>query len=79
MTKETPRKKWKKELVELGEKVRESRQRAGLTQADLAEVVDLSVAYLSLIERGGRNPPYTTLLTIARALQVPVARIVPSP
>ena len=31
---------------------------------------------MSLIERGGRNPPYTTVVAIARALEVPAARIV---
>jgi transcriptional regulator with XRE-family HTH domain len=30
---------------------------------------------VSLIERGGRNPPYTTVVAIARALGVPTSRI----
>ena len=33
----------------------------GLTQEALAQSLDLSVAYVRLIERGGRNPPYTTV------------------
>jgi len=63
-------------LVSLGERIREVRHRQGYTQAALAEALDLSVAYVSLIERGGRNPPYTTVVAIARALDVPTARIV---
>jgi transcriptional regulator with XRE-family HTH domain len=63
-------------LGELGGRIREMRHRQGVTQATLAEKLDLSVAYVSLIERGGRNPPYTTVVAIARALQVPTARIV---
>jgi transcriptional regulator with XRE-family HTH domain len=46
-----------------------------MTQEALAEALDLSVAYVSLIERGGRNPPYTTVVAIARALGVPTSRI----
>jgi transcriptional regulator with XRE-family HTH domain len=57
-------------LRKLGEKVRALRHERGLTQEALAETLDLSVAYVSLIERGGRNPPYTTVVAIAHALGV---------
>jgi transcriptional regulator with XRE-family HTH domain len=57
-------------LRSLGERVRSLRQQRGLTQARLAHALDLSVAYVSLIERGGRNPPYTTVVQIAAALGV---------
>jgi len=57
-------------LRQLGGKVRSLRHERGLTQQSLAESLDLSVAYVSLIERGGRNPPYTTVIAIAHALGV---------
>jgi transcriptional regulator with XRE-family HTH domain len=57
-------------LRKLGERVRSFRHERGLTQSALAESLDLSVAYVSLIERGGRNPPYTTVVAIAHALGV---------
>jgi transcriptional regulator with XRE-family HTH domain len=57
-------------LRKLGEKVRAYRHERGLTQEALADSLDLSVAYVSLIERGGRNPPYTTVVAIAQALGV---------
>jgi ribosome-binding protein aMBF1 (putative translation factor) len=57
-------------LRKLGERVRAFRHERGLTQEALAESLDLSVAYVSLIERGGRNPPYTTVVAIAHALGV---------
>ncbi len=66
----------REELRRLGERVREQRRPRGLTQEALAEALDLSVAYVSLIERGGRNPPYTTVVAIARALGVAPSRIV---
>jgi transcriptional regulator with XRE-family HTH domain len=66
----------REELRRLGERIRERRRGRGMTQEALAEALDLSVAYVSLIERGGRNPPYTTVVAIARALGVPPAQIV---
>ena len=57
-------------LRKLGERVRALRHERGLTQEALAGSLDLSVAYVSLIERGGRNPPYTTVVAIALALGV---------
>jgi transcriptional regulator with XRE-family HTH domain len=62
------------ELLELmGRRIREARVRRGLTQLHLAQAADLSVAYVSLIERGGRNPPLTTVASLARALGVGLA------
>lgn len=57
-------------LRDLGRRVRSLRHQRGLTQARLADALDISVAYISLIERGGRNPPYTTVAEIADALGV---------
>jgi transcriptional regulator with XRE-family HTH domain len=66
----------REELRRLGERIRDQRHHRGLTQETLAESLDLSVAYVSLIERGGRNPPFTTVMAIARALGVSAARLV---
>ncbi len=71
-----PRDPRREELHRLGDRVREQRRMRGMTQETLAEALQLSVAYVSLIERGGRNPPYTTVVAIARALGVPTARLV---
>jgi len=57
-------------LRRLGERVRSLRQQRGLTQERLADELHISIAYVSLIERGGRNPPYTTVASIAAALGV---------
>jgi transcriptional regulator with XRE-family HTH domain len=48
-----------------------------MTQEDLASALGISVAYVSLIERGARNPPYTTLVALARALKLTTARLLP--
>ncbi len=60
-------------LRRLGERVRNCRRSRGLTQETLAESLDLSVAGNGVNERGGRNPPYTTVGSIARALDVRVS------
>jgi len=61
----------------LGERLQQARRARGLTQRDLADALAISVAYLSLMERGGRNPPYSTVARLARELEVPVARLFP--
>jgi len=63
-------------LRSLGKNVSSWRRQRGLTQESFAERVGISVAYVSLIERGGRNPPYTTVLAIARALEISAAELV---
>ena len=66
----------REDLRRLGQRIRDQRLHRGFTQATLADSLELSVAYISLIERGGRNPPYTTVASIARVLGVPTARLV---
>jgi len=71
-----PRDPKREDLRRLGERIREYRRTKGLTQENLAQALELSVAYVSLIERGGRNPPYTTVLAIARALGIGPGKMV---
>ncbi len=71
MSKAKPQRDPRREILrKLGDKVRSIRHQRGLTQEALADSLHLSVAYVSLIERGGRNPPYTTVVALARALGV---------
>jgi transcriptional regulator with XRE-family HTH domain len=66
-----------RDLRSLGERLAARRRQVGLSQVELAKAAGLSKEYVSLIERGGRNPPYTTLLAIARALRLPLGLLVP--
>lgn len=71
MAPKRPMRRSRKEILRrLGERVRGLRRAKGLTQEALARSLGLSVAYVSLIERGGRNPPVTTVVAIAHALGV---------
>ena len=60
---------------ELGNRIKKARINQNLTQEQLAEMLDISVSYVSLIERGGRNATVETLLAIADVLQVSVASL----
>lgn len=57
-------------LTAFGKAVRSERQRAGLSQEDLAEQSGLHRTYIGGIERGERNPTLLTTLRIATALGV---------
>ncbi len=62
-------------LLSLGRRVRSLREGLRLTQEEFAKRCGISVSFASLLERGERSPSYDTLLTIARALEVPVAEL----
>lgn len=64
------------QLAALGSRIQKHRKAREITQAELAEKLNISVAYVSLIERGGRNPPFTTVLALAKALGVPATMLV---
>lgn len=53
-----------------GEALREVRSGRGLSQQDLALESELDRTYISLLERGLRQPTITTLIALADALDV---------
>lgn len=56
----------------LGERIREERQRLNLTQAALAESIDISDTYMGAIERGERSLTLDTLVRLVTRLGVTV-------
>ena len=56
-----------------GRRLRGIRAARRMTQEQFAETLDISVDFLSLIERGRNAPSFETLDKIARRLRVPVA------
>jgi len=56
----------------LGERIREERRKLGLTQAQLAEAVDISDTYMGAIERGERSLTLDTLVRLVNRLGVTV-------
>jgi transcriptional regulator with XRE-family HTH domain len=62
--------------MNLGKAIRLCRIQRNLNQSELAESADISVSYLSLLERGKRDPNFSTVERIAAALNVPVSILV---
>lgn len=56
----------------LGKRIREERRRLNLTQAQLAEAVDISDTYMGAIERGERSLTLDTLVRLVNRLGVTV-------
>lgn len=59
----------------LAREVRAARKARGWTLADLSAAVALDKGYLSKIERGLKAPSVSTVLNLARALDIPVAQL----
>jgi transcriptional regulator with XRE-family HTH domain len=59
----------------LGEAVRTLRSEVGMSQEQLAEGAGTDLTQVGGIERGVRNPSYTTLLRLAAALETTVGRL----
>jgi transcriptional regulator with XRE-family HTH domain len=64
-------------LVRFGERLREVRQAAGVSQEKLAELAGLHRTYVSSVERGLRNISLVNIDKLARALKVSLAELMP--
>lgn len=58
--------------MNLGRAIKLCRTQQNLSQAILAERANISVSYLSLLERGKRDPNFSTIREISEALSIPV-------
>ncbi len=63
------------ELGALGEAIRRMRNEAGLSQEQLAERAATDLTQIGGLERGTRNPTYSTLVRVAGALKTRVGEI----
>lgn len=60
----------KKELnIQIGARIKKARERAGMTQEHMAELIDVSVQYVSDLERGKTGASVSTIIKICRTLQ----------
>lgn len=60
---------------QFGNRVRALRQKRGMTQEQFAEATDLSVNFISFVERGIKSPSLANIGRIAKALNVPVMEL----
>jgi transcriptional regulator with XRE-family HTH domain len=62
-------------LEKFGEKVREERHRLGLSQEELASRAGVHRTYIGMIERAEKNITLENIEKIAKALEIPLGKI----
>jgi transcriptional regulator with XRE-family HTH domain len=65
----------KGKLKVLGQRIKSLRREKELLQVELADIVDVSTGYISSIEQGLRYPSLKVLEKIAKALKIPVSKL----
>ena len=63
------------DLQKLGERVRIFRAEVGLSQEKLAAQCGFDRTYISLVERGQRNPSFTNLIKLAHGLGTTLSQL----
>lgn len=58
--------------MNIGKAIKLCRSQKGLTQKAVAEKAEISIAFLSMIEKGKRDLNFQTLETLAKGLEVPL-------
>lgn len=62
-------------LKSMGKRLQRIRKEKGVTQEALAEAVGVHSTYISMVERGIRNPTFKTLDKIAHVLKVDIREL----
>jgi len=57
-------------LLELGKKIKTLRQKQNISQEQLAQQCGFDRTYISMLERGKRNPSFLNLQKLCTGLQV---------
>jgi transcriptional regulator with XRE-family HTH domain len=65
----------KKFLLPLAKVIRERREQLGLSQESFAEACGFDRTYISMLERGTRNPSLQNLLKIASGLNTSLSKL----
>ena len=63
-------------LIRFGQNLRTIRERAGISQEKLAEQAGLHRTYVSSVERGERNISLLNIERLAKALGIPMTKLV---
>ncbi len=58
------------DLCAIGARIKAAREKAGMTQENLAAALQMSTTHISVIERGVKSPKLETLVNIANVLKV---------
>lgn len=66
----------KNDIVKIGARLKEARKARRMTQEELAYAIDMTAAYIGMIERGQRIPSFETFLDIIETLDVTADQII---
>jgi transcriptional regulator with XRE-family HTH domain len=66
-------------MTRMAARIRQERERMGLSVSDLARRAALAKSTLSQLEAGVGNPSIETLWALAMALEVPISRLIDAP
>lgn len=64
-----------KSLIPLGQAIKKQRETLGLSQEKLADRCGFDRTYISMLERGKRNPSLLNLLRLADGLETSVSQL----
>lgn len=63
-------------LKQLGTNIKKIRNEVGVSQEQLASICGFDRTYISLLERGKRNPSYLNLAKLSKGLNVDLEKII---
>ncbi len=66
-------------LINLGKRIKYFRKQLSLSQEKLAHKCDFDRTYISLLERGKRNPSYLNLLKLSYGLSISISKLTEEP
>ena len=62
----------KEKLIIIGKNIKTARLKKGITQEELANIIDGSISFISEIETGSAGPSLSKIIKIAKALDTTV-------
>ena len=62
-------------LINLGLNIKKTRLKLQLSQEQLALKCDFDRTYISMLERGKRNPSYLNLLKLVKGLEISISQL----
>jgi transcriptional regulator with XRE-family HTH domain len=63
------------DLIPLSKAIKQRRETLGVSQDTLAKDCGFDRTYISMLERGKRNPSYLNLVKLARGLKISVSQL----
>ncbi len=60
----------------IGKRIREARTKKGISQEELSEMLEVTVTYISRVERGATKPNLVRLSQISIALETPIEKLI---